>query len=143
MKAVRLHKKANLSIILALVIFAISGCRTVKYVEVEKVRDAYHNSTDTIRDSIYHDVFVNQYTKGDTIYRDRIEYRYHDRWHSKTDTLHRTDTISIPYPVEKKLTIWQQIKQDYFGAIIAFLLALIALGLAVGYCIYKKRTTQK
>ena len=50
------------------------GCKTTKYIPVETVRDVYHNTTDTIRDSINHTVYVNQYVKGDTVFRDKVEY---------------------------------------------------------------------
>lgn len=73
------------------------GCKT-KYVTVESVRDVYHNTTDTIRDSIKHEVYINQYIKGDTIYNDRVEYLYKDRWRTHDSIVIQRD--SIPYPVE-------------------------------------------
>lgn len=74
------------------------GCTTTKYIPVETVRDVYHNTTDTIRDSIRHTVYVNQYSKGDTVYNDRIEYLYKDRWKVHDSIVIQRD--SIPYPVE-------------------------------------------
>jgi len=62
------------------------------------VRDVYHNTTDTIRDSISHTVYVNQYVKGDTIYNDRVEYLYKDRLKVHDSIVIQRD--SIPYPVE-------------------------------------------
>lgn len=86
------------------------GCTTTKYIPVETVRDVYHNTTDTIRDSISHTVYVNQYVKGDTVYNDRIEYLYKDRWKVHDSIVIQRD--SIPYPVEvikeveKPVTSW-------------------------------------
>ena len=74
------------------------GCTSTKYIPVETVRDVYHHSTDTIRDSISHTVYVNQYVKGDTVYNDRIEYLYKDRWKVHDSIVIQRD--SIPYPVE-------------------------------------------
>ena len=74
------------------------GCTTTKYIPVETVRDVYHNTTDTIRDSISHTVYVNQYVKGDTVYNDRVEYLYKDRWKVHDSIVIQRD--SIPYPVE-------------------------------------------
>ena len=74
------------------------GCTTTKYIPIETVRDVYHNTTDTIRDSISHTVYVNQYVKGDTVYNDRIEYLYKDRWKVHDSIVIQRD--SIPYPVE-------------------------------------------
>lgn len=93
--------------IIGMVIYIISaciialifcGCTTTKYIPVETVRDVYHNTTDTIRDSISHTVYVNQYVKGDTVYNDRVEYLYKDRWKVHDSIVIQRD--SIPYPVE-------------------------------------------
>ena len=62
----------------------------------------------------------------------RTEYRDRDGWHKSLEYVHdtcyveRTDSIQVPYPVERKLTRWQQAKMDLGG---------IALGvLAVVLC---------
>lgn len=74
------------------------GCTTTKYIPIETVRDVYHNTTDTIRDSISHTVYVNQYVKGDTIFKERVESLYVDRWRVHDSIVIQRD--SIPYPVE-------------------------------------------
>lgn len=90
---------AILVILVASLIIGIAGsCTTIKYVEVEKVVDRYTHSVDTVRDSIYNDVYVNQYIKGDTVFKDRIQTIYKYAYRSKVDTFIRVD--SIPYPVE-------------------------------------------
>ena len=87
------------------------GCTTTKYIPVETVRDVYHNTTDTIRDSVSHTVYVNQYVKGDTIYNDRVEYLYKDRWRVRDSIVILRD--SVAYPVEvikyvnKGFSLWQ------------------------------------
>lgn len=82
----------------SLVVGIVSSCTTTKYVEVERVVDRYTHTVDTIRDSIYNDVYVNQYVKGDTVYKDKIQTIYKYAYRSKVDTFIRVD--SIPYPVE-------------------------------------------
>jgi hypothetical protein len=123
-----------------LIAIAFSACRSEKtvYVPIESVRiDSIYTvkvSRDTLmqRDSIY------VYEKGDTL---RIE-RWHTRYQSiiKVDTLYinRTDTISVPYPVEKQLSRWQQIKQDTGGAAL-LLLALCIIAAAVLWLLKKYR----
>ena len=106
------------------------GCTTTRCIPVETVRDVYHNTTDTIRDSISHTVYVNQYVKGDTIYNDRVEYLYKDRWRVHDSIVIQRD--SIPYPVEvikeveKPVTPWQ----NY--------LIIGGLSLIVLYLLFKK-----
>ena len=96
-----------------IVVLIFCGCTTTKYIPVETVRDVYHNTTDTIRDSIRHTVYINQYSKGDTIFKERVESLYVDRWRVRDSITVERD--SIPYPVkvteyvEKDFSLWQYI----------------------------------
>ena len=47
---------------------------------------------------------------------------------NKTDTVTKTDSVRVPFPVEKKLGRWEQIKVDYFLPICC-VLAIISLSL--------------
>ena len=106
------------------------GCTTTRYIPVETVRDVYHNTTDTIRDSISHTVYVNQYVKGDTIYNDRVEYLYKDRWRVRDSIVILRDSVAYPVEVikyvEKPVTPWH----NY--------LIISALVLAVLYLLFKR-----
>lgn len=71
-------------------LFALSSCKSVQTNKSEQV--FFHDTVRTVsvlRDSIYtcDSVFVNQYVKGDTVYRDRERWKmvYKDR--VKVDTL--------------------------------------------------------
>jgi hypothetical protein len=130
-------------IIIMAAVAMLTGCRTTKYVTVPE------HHTDTVyqvkqqRDSVWlHDsVFVHEYTKGDTIFRDR------DRWHTHyverltVDTFYqsRVDSVPVPYEVvkevEKKLTWWQQAR-IHMGEL---LLALIAAAAGIGLWRLKKK----
>ena len=109
-------------------ILLLVGCKSVQYVPVEKVHDVYHNTTDTIRDSIYHNVLVREYTKGDTVYKDRTERIYLDKWRIKHDTVAAHDTIPQPYAVERKLTVYEKVKENTW---LTLFLLLIASGIAL------------
>lgn len=76
---------------------AFTSCKT-KVVTVEKVHDVYHNVTDTIRDSTIQEVYVYQYVKGDTVYKDKEVKVYKERWRIRDSIVIELD--SIPYPVE-------------------------------------------
>ena len=94
------------AVVIALI---FTSCKT-KYVTVEKVHDVYHNVTDTIRDSIKHEVIVKEFVKGDTVYQYHTEYLYKDRWKVHDSIIIQRD--SVPYPVEvikeveKRVTPW-------------------------------------
>lgn len=111
-----------------------------KTINVPDVHYEYITKTDTfikidsvnIKDSIY----VTQ--KGDTVRIERWRVEYRDRWREKIvrDTIIRTDTISVPYPVEKKLTI-----KERFDMYLGFMWKFIAVLLVViaGYVFVKWR----
>lgn len=122
-----------------ILISLLSGCKSVQYVPVETVR------TDSVyidrfqRDSIYQrdSVFVNRWTAGDTVYQDKVVWKYVYRDKVKYDTVSilRSDTVRVPYPVERRLTTWEQVRLNVggwaIGAVIIFIL------IVVGIIVYK------
>ena len=72
---------------------------------------------------------------GDTIEIDRWHTEYKDRWCERVvvDSFIKVDSVSVPYPVEKKLSKWQQAKVDWGGwamlsvVVIVFLFLFFAL----------------
>lgn len=124
-----------------LLIFALalmlSACTLTKYVPVESVRTEYRDReieklvSDTVRDTRL--VWV----KGDTIRE--IRNREHLRLVSVHDTcfVEHTDTIRVPYPVERKLSRWQQAKMEFGGFAMGGV--VIALCIAVIWLIRKFR----
>ena len=68
-------------------------------------------------------------------YVKQVEYKY--LFINRTDTILKTDSIQVPYPVEKRLTRWQTLKMELggwaLGVIIVFALVI------VGRMIYRLR----
>lgn len=112
-----------------LLITLLCGCKTVRYVPVETVRidsvyvDRWH------RDSVYlHDsVYVNRYSKGDTVFVDKVvtKYQYKDRWRYDTVSVVRVDSVQVPVPVEKPLGWWQQARLKLFWPLVAVVVVLV------------------
>lgn len=118
------------------IVMSLAGCSSSRYVPVETVRTEY-KTRDSIRfDSIYQRDSIYMLLKGDTVYQYKYKYLYRYLTINKTDTVIQTDSVQVPYPVEKKLTRWQSMKIELggwtFGILIAFLL------LVAGWIIYKK-----
>lgn len=67
--------------------------------------------------------------KGDTVYQHRYKYLYRYLTTNRTDTILKSDSIRVPYPVEKQLTRWQILRMELggwaFGIIILFILIII------------------
>ncbi len=118
-------------LIFLLVVFCIGSCKT-KYVSVPEYHTEYITKMDsfTQRDSIFVKDSIYMWMQGDTIYKEKISVIYKDRWRDRylCDTVIKTDSVRVPYPVEKKLSKWQQIKLDIGEwVIVALALSLIAL----------------
>ena len=115
--------KQNFCIVI-LVALLLVGCKTKeRVVTVEKVRNDTTYITKHRRDSVWLHDSIHVTEKGDTI---RIE-----KWHTKYiekathDTLyqHKTDSVPVPYPVEKlverELSWWQQTRIHLGEALLA------------------------
>lgn len=123
--------------VLVVIIVVLSSCSNIKYVPVESIRTEYRDRlvTDYRTDTLRTDRFV--YVNGDTafIYVDR--WRTHERIVRDTCVIERTDTIRVPYPVEKTLSRWEQAKMDFGGMAIGGL--IIAVCVVVVWLIKKFR----
>ena len=118
-------------IVFLVFVFCFSSCRT-KYVSVPEYHTEYITKTDsfTQRDSIFVKDSIYMWMQGDTIYKEKFSVIYKDKWRDRylCDTVIKTDSVRVPYPVEKQLTKWQQIKLDIGEwVMVALTLALIAL----------------
>lgn len=117
------------------------GCKSVKYIPLETVRTNSVYVDRYQRDSIYlqDSVFVNRWTAGDTVYQDKViwKYVYRDKVVYDTVAILRSDTVRVPYPVERRLTKWEQVRLNVGGWVIA--LVVITILVVVGWAIYKIR----
>lgn len=113
----------------ALIACLFAGCKTVRYVPVETVR------TDSVyvdrwqRDSVYvrDSVWVNRWTVGDTVYQDKVVYkwRYRDRRLRDTLRILRYDTVETPVPVERELGWWERARLKMFWPLAAAVVVLV------------------
>ena len=125
-----------LLIIMALTaLYVLVGCRT-KYVAVPEYHKEYINRTDTFlrSDTLFRLDSVVVRMQGDTTVIERIRWqnRFVNVYKIKTDTIIKTDSVRVPYPVEKKLSKWQQFKMDYGnvsmgGTVVAIVFIIIWL----------------
>lgn len=134
-------KRLLLVIISFILLSSLAGCKSVQYVPVETVRTDSVYVDRYLRDSIYQrdSVFINRWTAGDTVYQDKVVWKYVYRDKLKYDTVSvlRSDSARVPYPVERKLTRWEQFRLDVGGWAIGIVIIVILI--VVGYMIYKLR----
>lgn len=106
------------SMVICGVIGMLTSCRSVKYVPVPEYHTEYKTRTDSFvkRDSVWVKDSVWLWMKGDTVYKERWHTEHNDRYvyRNKTDTVMQTDSVRVPYPVEKELSKWEETKMNLF-----------------------------
>ena len=126
-------------IIPCIMLSLLSGCKSVQYVPVETVRTDSVYVDRYLRDSIYQrdSVFINRWTDGDTVYQDKVVWKYVYRDKVKYDTVAIlcSDTVRVPFPVDRELSKWEQIRLDVGGLAIG--IVIITILIVVGYRMYK------
>jgi hypothetical protein len=104
-------------------VLLLASCKQVEYIPIESVvKDTIYRESVKIDSVIMTDsVFLHIHTIGDTVYSEKVKVLYRDRYKYERDTiyLHRTDTIRVPVPIERKATLWEQTKEN-LGNLIRF-----------------------
>lgn len=111
------------------------GCSTTKYIPLESVRydTTYVNKYQY--DSIYKRDSIVVRDKGDTVFIEKYRYLYRDKLLHDTLYFSKTDSIHVPYPVERKLTRWEQFKVDVGGFAVSAV--VVAVLIVFGIFVYK------
>ena len=123
-------------------VLLLTACKTKeRIVTVEKVRTDTTYITRHHRDSVWlHDsIYMKEWLAGDTVYqmRDHWHTRYVERVRIDTTYVSKTDSIPIPYPVEKivkvdkPLTWWQRLRMS-IGGIVLIGVGLLAVVKFIG-----------
>lgn len=118
---------ALLAIAVIAMLAILSSCTRTVYEPVETVRIEYRDREveKLVADTVHDTRFV--WVKGDTV----VDIR--EKEHVKRIEIHDTcyvehsDTIRIPYPVERPLSKWEQTKMDFGGMAIG--------GIAIAVCV--------
>lgn len=110
-----------------LILACLAGCTRTVYEPVERVKTEMETVTRWRTDTVIQGDTRFIYIKGDTV----IDWR--DRWRDRTTQVHdtlyveRTDSVPVPYPVERELSHWERTKVDYGGYAMVLLGAVIAV----------------
>lgn len=120
-------------ILICLAITLLTGCRSVETVRVPEVHSdtviqtRWRTDSVVMRDS----VVITETAEG----RTKFVVRWRDRVRTLADTTYicRIDSVAVPYPVEKRLSKWEQAKVDYGG------IALIAVAILFAFLVWLAR----
>lgn len=137
-------------VLIMLLSLLLAGCKSVQYVPVEKVKTEYVSRTDTVskidtiiseKETIIREadsgliaklgLQLKDNEKAILVLQKELERQVSKESEHKTDTVLKTDSVQVPYPVERKLTKWEQIKMDAggiaLGVCVAFIIILIII----------------
>lgn len=135
----------------ACLVLLFSGCQSVKYVPVETVRIEKESKTDTIiqKDTVRSEkeTIIREARPEDSLMMAKLGIRLRENerllillqkemseqksnaYESHRDTVLKTDSVAVPYPVEKELSWWQRQKIAFgewvFGVMAVLLLVVI------------------
>lgn len=130
-----------LLIIVGWLILSLCGCKQVEYVPVKvEAKDSIY-LTKYVKDSVYVEVFKGEKVfKGeeggnDTIYITETKIVYREKLLIDTMYVEKVDTIQVPYPVEKKLSKWEQTCVNYGGEAIVMCVVMLFI---IGWIAFKK-----
>lgn len=105
------------------------GCKSVRYVAVPEYHHDSIYLTKVQWDSIYmHDsIYVKEWMRGDTVFVSKTQWKtkYVERLRTDTAYIEKTDSVAVPYPVERKTTAWEQVRLDYGGYALIIVLIII------------------
>lgn len=129
-------KQITLAFLLAaafIILMMLHGCRT-KYVSVPEYHNVYVTKHDTLtkHDSIYQKEFVDRYVKGDSVFltKTQVDYRFRNIYKTLYRDSIKVDSLRVPYPIERKLNRWENLKMEVggwaIGGLSAVVIALIA-----------------
>lgn len=133
---------------LCVVGYFLSSCTTTKYVPVETVKTEYKEVHDTVKiqDSIKNEkqtiireadsteierlnmeygFKLDKAQRTIIVLRKELEQQNHNLSEVRDSIVYKEKTVQVPYPVERKLSKWEQVKMDYGGK------AMIALAIVL------------
>ena len=127
--------------VVLLLLAMLTSCKTTRYVSVPEYHKEYINRTDTFlrSDTLFRldSVVIRQ--QGDTTVIEKVRWqnRFVNVYKMKTDTIMKSDSIRVPYPVEKKLSKWQQLRLD-FGGWAMLVLGMLVAGIGVAWAVRRR-----
>ena len=136
-----MSRYAILLALCAALLCACGSCTRTVYTPVESTTvrtDTLYRAVVRV-DTILQRDSVTVMQRGDTVMVTRYRDRYRVKLH--TDTVREVSVdsvrVAVPYPVERELTRWEQVKMDFGGMALGGL--VIALCAAVAWLIKKYR----
>lgn len=118
--------KTRTYIILFIIVVLCPSCRT-QYIPVESIVTRTEYKDRVQRDSVHVHDSIHIREKDDTVFIDRWHTEYKDRSLRDTAYVSRTDSIQIPYPVERNFSWWESVKLQVGEIAISIIIGLLVI----------------
>lgn len=122
-------------ILATLLLLVVWSCRTTEYVPVEVIKSDTTYINKVQQDSIYQLDSVYILDRGDTVLITKTKYLYRDKLVRDTVYTSKTDSIQVPYPVERKQTKWEQLRLNVGGWAIGIIITSTLI--FVGWIVFR------
>lgn len=119
--------------VVCLAIFAICSCSRVNYHPVESLQKDSIHIKQFERDSVYFRDSIYVHTKADTVFLNRVQYKYREIVLRDTVRIERCDTTTVVREVPREFTAWQITTMNVGSGVLYAIPIIISL-----YILYRK-----
>lgn len=123
-------RNAMLWVFLTVAMLVTCSCSTVKYVPVETIKNDSIYIAQVEHDSIYVKDSIYIKESADTVWVNRVQWKYRDRVVRDTVRVAQDRFVEKAVEVERKLTSWQSVKMSVGGYAIVCSAILVAIWFA-------------
>ena len=149
-----------MGIVLTLIVAFLTSCKSTQYIPVETVKTEVIHNTDTVivRDTINNEkeTTIREATPADSLLlakvgiqldeskriilllQKELAKKSHTEIERTSDTVTVEKEVQVPYPVEKKLTKWEETKMETGGIAIAVCIAFVIM-VIVGFMLRARK----
>ena len=124
-------RKIFIYFLILLLLICLMACKgTERIVEVPVTKTEYKDRVVEKKDSVYVHDSTYMYVGGDTVYLYKYRNVYRDKVIRDTVSVVRVDSITVPYPVERKLTFWEKAQMNILKVFVVVICSALLFWLA-------------
>ena len=124
-------RKISIYFLILILLVCFMACKsTERIVEVPVTKTEYKDRVVEKKDSVYVHDSTYMYVGGDTVYLYKYRNVYRDKILRDTVSVVRVDSITVPYPVERKLTFWEKAQMNILKVFVVVICSALLFWLA-------------
>lgn len=124
-------RKISIYFLILILLVCFMACKgTERIVELPVTKTEYKDRVVEKKDSVYVHDSTYMYVGGDTVYLYKYRNVYRDKILRDTVSVVRVDSITVPYPVERKLTFWEKAQMNILKVFVVVICSALLFWLA-------------